>query len=372
MFSPCFPTFAVISRCFRFKPYAEPDLQRLSRACCLLLVALSSVLLRSQTLHSSARSINFEPTDPTQTANTMSVDVQVSVFVIMACLTLPLIIVLKPVAMFRSLFSLIKNCWGQAHKSQKHTNERVLNLNSFDMEHIPSPAGPQFMSDSDSDKIKTINAALSLNNFDPQMRERIGSSSLSTARVELYSYFDRPQLIRPVQPPSMGSRGLDFSSIVSDMTRTNKVTDNLAEQIQVSTSVQVNSVNSVASSLPIKASNSLSSRAAASGAASPTGRSAHSSKSQPSKESRTRELSELDPWMSASTVKDRDRVFETGPAQRNAPIVSDIVQQPVASSLPIKASNSLSSRAAASGAASPTGRSAHSSKSQPSKEREPF
>ena len=114
----------------------------------------------------------------------------------MACLTLPLIIVLKPVVIFRSLFSLIKNCWGQARKSQKHTNERVLNLNSFDTQRIPSPAGPQLMNGSDSDKTKTINA-LSLNNFDPQMRERIGPSSLSTARVESYSYFGRPQFTRP-------------------------------------------------------------------------------------------------------------------------------------------------------------------------------
>lgn len=94
---------------FRYKPYANPDLQNLSSVCCFLLVALSSVLLRSQTLLSSARAINFSPTKPDQTAETVPVDVQFSVFIIMACLLLPFIAVIKPFSVLLALLSLIKN-----------------------------------------------------------------------------------------------------------------------------------------------------------------------------------------------------------------------------------------------------------------------
>lgn len=79
-----------------FKPYADPDLQHLSTKCCLLLVTISSVLLRSQTLLSSARTINFDPTEPDQAASTVPVDVQVCIFVILSCLVLPFVWLVKP------------------------------------------------------------------------------------------------------------------------------------------------------------------------------------------------------------------------------------------------------------------------------------
>ena len=77
---------------FRFRPYARNDLQRLSASCCLLLVALSSVLLRSKTLLSSARAINFEPANPDGTADQLSLDVALSIVIILACLVFPLIV----------------------------------------------------------------------------------------------------------------------------------------------------------------------------------------------------------------------------------------------------------------------------------------
>jgi hypothetical protein len=217
----------------------------------MLLVALSSVLLRSQTLLSSARSINFEPTDPAETANTMSVDVQVSVFIIMACLVLPLIIVLKPFGIFRTLFSLIKNSRGQARKRHKHMNDRAPSPHAFDMEQVDSPAGPQSTNDTDSEETKTVNAALPFNLFGPQTRDRVGPSSANNgtvARIALYSSFSTPQLLRPAQPSLIGSSGSDFPSVVPDISRNNKVMEAPTEQQQqVGPRMQVNSVHPAAS-----------------------------------------------------------------------------------------------------------------------------
>ena len=101
----------------RFKPYSDPVLQRLSTRCCFLLVAVSSVLLRSQTLLSSARTINFAPTEPDQTATTMPVDVQVCVFIILSCLILPFVWLVKPFDWLLTCISLIRRkIWRQQSK----------------------------------------------------------------------------------------------------------------------------------------------------------------------------------------------------------------------------------------------------------------
>ncbi len=92
----------------RFKPYSDPDMQRLSTRLCFLLVALCSVLLRSQTLLSTARNINFAPANPDQTADTTPVDVQISIFVIASCLILPFVFLVKPFNWIFTRLSLVR------------------------------------------------------------------------------------------------------------------------------------------------------------------------------------------------------------------------------------------------------------------------
>jgi hypothetical protein len=50
--------------CCRYQPYQNRDLQQLATVCSFLLVLMSAVLLRSQSLISSARQINFNPQQP--------------------------------------------------------------------------------------------------------------------------------------------------------------------------------------------------------------------------------------------------------------------------------------------------------------------
>lgn len=76
-----------------------------------MLVALSSVLLRSQTLLSSARSINFSPSNPDKNAEELPVDVQVSIIITIVCLILPFIIVLKPFGFIHTMISIVKELW---------------------------------------------------------------------------------------------------------------------------------------------------------------------------------------------------------------------------------------------------------------------
>jgi hypothetical protein len=71
-------------------------------------VALSSVLLRSQTLLSSARAINFEPSNPDSAAEELSVDVELSIVIILACLIFPLIVLFKPFGFVITCLSFIK------------------------------------------------------------------------------------------------------------------------------------------------------------------------------------------------------------------------------------------------------------------------
>ncbi len=97
----------------RFKPYSDPAMQRLSTRCCFLLVTVSSVLLRSQTLLSSARAINFAPTEPDEAAAAMPLDVQVSVFIILSSLVLPFVWLVKPLNWLPACISLIKRRCGK-------------------------------------------------------------------------------------------------------------------------------------------------------------------------------------------------------------------------------------------------------------------
>ncbi len=66
------------------------------------------MLLRSQTLLSSARAINFEPSNPDSAAEELSVDVELSIVIILACLIFPLIVLFKPFGFVITCLSFIK------------------------------------------------------------------------------------------------------------------------------------------------------------------------------------------------------------------------------------------------------------------------
>ncbi len=95
---------------FRYKPYANPDMQQLSSICCILLVTMSSVLLRSQSLLSSARPINFDPLSPNQAAETLPFDVRLTIVVILVCLLAPFLFLLRLHRSLGMLVLLLKSC----------------------------------------------------------------------------------------------------------------------------------------------------------------------------------------------------------------------------------------------------------------------
>jgi hypothetical protein len=75
----CIPCLTAI----RYKPFANPDMQRLSSVCCFLLVTMSSVLLRSQ----------------------------LTIVVILACIITPFIILLKLHRILKVFVLMLKSCW---------------------------------------------------------------------------------------------------------------------------------------------------------------------------------------------------------------------------------------------------------------------
>jgi hypothetical protein len=64
------------------------------------------VLLRSQTLLSSGRAINFFPKNPSRTAKELPLDVQISLVVVFSCLLMPMVLLLNPFGFLRSFASL--------------------------------------------------------------------------------------------------------------------------------------------------------------------------------------------------------------------------------------------------------------------------
>ena len=123
----------------RYKPFANPDMQRLSSACCFLLVTMSSVLLRSQSLLSSARPMNFNPSSPNQAADTLPFDVRLTIVVILACIITPFIILLKPHRILQVFVLLLKSCWSRL---QKQTwNEKIARADgSTNLMQLPDAA----------------------------------------------------------------------------------------------------------------------------------------------------------------------------------------------------------------------------------------
>ena len=109
----------------RYKPYVNPDMQRLSSVCCILLVTMSSVLLRSQSLLSSARSINFDPSNPIEAAENQSVDVNFTIVILVGCIFVPFVVVLKLHHILQTCFTVIKNRWMQ-RKQRVYIHGRIV------------------------------------------------------------------------------------------------------------------------------------------------------------------------------------------------------------------------------------------------------
>jgi hypothetical protein len=125
----------------RFKPYSNPEMQHLSTRLCFLLVALSSVLLRSQTLLSSARNINFAPAEPNQAADTIPFDVQVSIFIIASCLILPFVWLVKPFDWIFTSLSLVRRRYlSPAFQKSAQLHENAFGHNSSSEQTQIDPA----------------------------------------------------------------------------------------------------------------------------------------------------------------------------------------------------------------------------------------
>lgn len=95
-------------------------------------MALSSVLLRSQTLLSSARSINFSPSNPDKNAEKLPVDVQVSIIITIVCLILPFIIILKPFGFIHTMISIVKMLWVRKCNRAKVNHEQSSDMTISD------------------------------------------------------------------------------------------------------------------------------------------------------------------------------------------------------------------------------------------------
>jgi hypothetical protein len=97
-------------------------MQRLSSVCCVLLVTMSSVLLRSQSLLSSARFINFDPSNPIEAAENQSVDVNFTIVILVGCIFVPFAVALKLHHILQTCFTLLKNRWTQRNKPAPTSN----------------------------------------------------------------------------------------------------------------------------------------------------------------------------------------------------------------------------------------------------------
>ena len=137
-------------RCFfpltfaRCKPYVNPDMQRLSSVCCVLLVTMSSVLLRSQSLLSSARFINFDPSNPIEAAENQSVDVNFTIVILVGCIFVPFAVALKLHHILQTCFTLLKNRWTQRNKpthSSNPQNGTVVPSFALSLQHPNFEAG---------------------------------------------------------------------------------------------------------------------------------------------------------------------------------------------------------------------------------------
>jgi hypothetical protein len=86
---------------------------------------MSSVLLRSQSLLSSARFINFDPSNPVEAAETQTVDVNYTIIILIGCIFTPFAVALKLHHVLLACFTLIKKRWMQ-RKQHDHLFTGVL------------------------------------------------------------------------------------------------------------------------------------------------------------------------------------------------------------------------------------------------------
>jgi hypothetical protein len=90
-----------------------------------MLVIISSVLLRSQALLSSARPINFDPKAPNQAAESLPFEVQLTIWIILACITIPFVVLFKPLSILQACMMVLKLCWWKLKQWNERRNRRV-------------------------------------------------------------------------------------------------------------------------------------------------------------------------------------------------------------------------------------------------------
>jgi hypothetical protein len=90
-----------------------------------MLVIISSVLLRSQALLSSARSINFDPKAPNQAAESLPFEVQLTIWIILACISIPFLVLFKPLSILQSCMMVLKLCWWKLKQLHERLNRRT-------------------------------------------------------------------------------------------------------------------------------------------------------------------------------------------------------------------------------------------------------
>ncbi len=106
------------------------------------------MLLRSQTLLSSARTMNFSPAQPEQAADNLPFDLQISIFITIACLVIPLILIVNPFGSLKTCVSwtkmfLSRTCSSLAKVedeescSQTSAGGSRLQLPSVEVSHAP-------------------------------------------------------------------------------------------------------------------------------------------------------------------------------------------------------------------------------------------
>ncbi len=97
------------------------------------------MLLRSQTLLSSARAMNFSPSQPEEAADLPPFDLQISIFITLACLVIPLILVLKPFGFMRTCFAWANVFLSRACSRAKVDDEESCSQKSAGGSHAQLP-----------------------------------------------------------------------------------------------------------------------------------------------------------------------------------------------------------------------------------------
>jgi hypothetical protein len=160
----------------RYKPYVHSDMQHLSSVCCILLVTMSSVLLRSQSLLSSSRFINFDPSNPVEAAETQSVDVNYTIIILLGCIFTPFAVALKLHHILLACFVLLNKRFMQ-WKERGHLFIGAA-LSAADCNVNLQSKTPAISPSKDLSSVQSANAVTDA----PSVRSRSASENIFTPR----------------------------------------------------------------------------------------------------------------------------------------------------------------------------------------------